>query len=159
MAQTILGDSFAPEKRGLAFSLYGITPICAPAIGPTLGGWITDNYSWGWIFYINVPVGIVALLLVSQLVEDPPYIARLKARLSGFDFIGFSLVESPHCLPLSSMRTYPGARQADGESCDRGVKPPSCSVPGVCSLVRRYVLAAGNGLGDYVCRLISAETK
>jgi DHA2 family multidrug resistance protein len=92
MAQSILGDSFAPEKRGLAFSLYGITTICAPAIGPTLGGWITDNYSWRWIFYINVPVGIVALLMVSQLVEDPPYIARLKARLSGFDFIGFSLL-------------------------------------------------------------------
>src|ERR1700693_1377804 len=92
MAQSILGDSFAPEKRGLAFSLYGITTICAPAIGPTLGGWITDNYSWRWIFYINVPVGIVALLLVYHLVEDPPYIARLKARLSGFDFIGFSLL-------------------------------------------------------------------
>jgi MFS transporter, DHA2 family, multidrug resistance protein len=92
MAQSILGDSFAPEKRGLAFSLYGITTICAPAIGPTLGGWITDNYSWRWIFYINVPVGILALILVYQLVEDPPYIARMKAGLSGFDFIGFSLL-------------------------------------------------------------------
>jgi DHA2 family multidrug resistance protein len=92
MAQSILGDSFAPEKRGLAFSLYGITTICAPAIGPTLGGWITDNYSWRWIFYINVPVGILALILVYQLIEDPPYIARLKARLSGFDYIGFSLL-------------------------------------------------------------------
>src|SRR5467141_3464126 len=92
MAQSILGDSFAPEKRGLAFSLYGITTICAPAIGPTLGGWITDNYSWRWIFYINVPVGILALILVYQFVEDPPYIAALKKRLSGFDFIGFSLL-------------------------------------------------------------------
>jgi DHA2 family multidrug resistance protein len=92
MAQSILGDSFAPEKRGLAFSLYGITTICAPAIGPTLGGWITDNYSWRWIFYINVPVGILALVLVYQLVEDPPYIARLKAGLSSFDFVGFSLL-------------------------------------------------------------------
>src|ERR1700678_3440578 len=92
MAQSILGDSFAPEKRGLAFSLYGITTICAPAIGPTLGGWITDNYSWRWIFYINVPVGILALILVYQLIEDPPYIARMKARLSGFDYIGFSLL-------------------------------------------------------------------
>src|SRR5271170_3358400 len=92
MAQSILGDSFAPEKRGLAFSLYGITTICAPAIGPTLGGWITDNYSWRWIFYINVPVGILALILVYQLVEDPPYITRLRARLSGFDYIGFSLL-------------------------------------------------------------------
>jgi MFS transporter, DHA2 family, multidrug resistance protein len=92
MAQSILGDSFAPEKRGLAFSLYGITTICAPAIGPTLGGWITDNYSWRWIFYINVPVGILALILVYQFVEDPPYIAALKKRLSNFDVIGFSLL-------------------------------------------------------------------
>ena len=92
MAQSILGDSFAPEKRGLAFSLYGITTICAPAIGPTLGGWITDNYSWRWIFYINVPVGILALVLVYQLIEDPPYITRLRKQLSGFDFIGFSLL-------------------------------------------------------------------
>jgi DHA2 family multidrug resistance protein len=92
MAQAILGDTFPPEKRGLAFALYGITAICAPAIGPTLGGWITDNYSWRWIFYINVPVGALALALVYQLVEDPPYIARLKQRLSGFDFIGFSLL-------------------------------------------------------------------
>ncbi len=92
MAQAILGDTFPPEKRGLAFALYGVTAICAPAIGPTLGGWITDNYSWRWVFYINVPVGVLALGLVYQLVEDPPYLARLKKRLSGFDFIGFSLL-------------------------------------------------------------------
>jgi DHA2 family multidrug resistance protein len=92
MAQAILGDTFPPEKRGLAFALYGVTAICAPAIGPTLGGWITDNYSWRWIFYINVPVGALALVLVYQLVEDPPYLARLKKQLSGFDFIGFSLL-------------------------------------------------------------------
>jgi MFS transporter, DHA2 family, multidrug resistance protein len=77
MAQAILGDTFPPEKRGLAFALYGITAICAPAIGPTLGGWITDSYSWRWVFYINVPVGALALFLVYQLVED---------------FIGFSLL-------------------------------------------------------------------
>jgi DHA2 family multidrug resistance protein len=92
MAQAILGDTFPPEKRGLAFALYGITAICAPAIGPTLGGWITDNYSWRWIFYINVPVGALALALVYQFVEDPPYLASLGKRLSGFDFIGFSLL-------------------------------------------------------------------
>jgi EmrB/QacA subfamily drug resistance transporter len=80
------------QKRGLAFALYGITAICAPAIGPTLGGWITDNYSWRWIFYINVPVGALALALVYQLVEDPPYVAGLRQRLSRFDFIGFSLL-------------------------------------------------------------------
>ena len=92
MAQAILGDTFPPEKRGLAFALYGVTAICAPAIGPTLGGWITDNYSWRWVFYINVPVGALALAAVYRLVEDPPYLARLKKRLSGFDFIGFSLL-------------------------------------------------------------------
>src|SRR5712672_4436151 len=92
MTQAILADTFPPEKRGLAFALYGITIVCAPAIGPTLGGWITDNYSWRWIFYINVPVGALALALVYQLVEDPPYLARLKKQLSGFDYIGFSLL-------------------------------------------------------------------
>src|SRR6202163_2267573 len=92
MAQAILGDSFPPAKRGLAFALYGITAICAPAIGPTLGGWITDSYSWRWVFYINVPVGALALFLVYQLVEDPPYLGRAKKKLAGFDFIGFSLL-------------------------------------------------------------------
>src|ERR1700752_4974207 len=92
MAQAILGDTFPPEKRGLAFALYGITAICAPAIGPTLGGWITDNYSWRWIFYINVPVGILAFFLVSQLLEDPPYLSRLKATIAKFDYIGFALL-------------------------------------------------------------------
>jgi len=92
MTQAILADTFPPEKRGLAFALYGITVICGPAIGPTLGGWITDNYSWRWIFYINVPVGILAVLLVSQLIEDPPYLSRLKATLARFDYIGFGLL-------------------------------------------------------------------
>src|SRR5258705_9549508 len=92
MAQAILGDTFPPKKRGLAFALYGVTAICAPAIGPTLGGWITANYSWRWVFYINVPVGALALALVYYLIEDPPYLARLQKKLSGFDFIGFSLL-------------------------------------------------------------------
>src|ERR1700756_946784 len=92
MAQAILADTFPPEKRGLAFALYGITIVCAPAIGPTMGGWITDNYSWRWIFYINVPVGILAVLLVYQLVEDPPYLSREKKRAGRFDYIGFALL-------------------------------------------------------------------
>src|ERR1700747_223717 len=92
MAQAILGDTFPPEKRGLAFALYGITAICAPAIGPTLGGWITDNYSWRWVFYINVPVGALALALVYQLVEDPPYLERMKQSIARFDYIGFALL-------------------------------------------------------------------
>ena len=92
VAQSILADSFPPEKRGLAFSVYGITAVCAPAIGPTLGGWLTDDYSWRWVFYINIPVGILAIFLVQQLVEDPPYLARLKKAVRKFDYIGFSLL-------------------------------------------------------------------
>jgi DHA2 family multidrug resistance protein len=92
MAQAILADSFPPQKRGLAFALYGITAIMAPTIGPTLGGWITDNYSWRWIFYINLPVGIVTLLLVLRLVEDPPYFAQAKSALARVDYIGISLL-------------------------------------------------------------------
>ncbi len=92
MAQAILADTFPPAKRGLAFALYGITAIMAPTIGPTLGGWITDNYSWRWIFYINLPVGIIALFLVLRLVEDPPYLAKLRGHGAGIDFIGISLL-------------------------------------------------------------------
>jgi MFS transporter, DHA2 family, multidrug resistance protein len=92
MAQAILADTFPPAKRGLAFALYGITIVCAPAIGPTLGGWITDNYSWRWIFYINVPVGILAVLLVYQLLQDPPYLSREKKGAGRFDYIGFALL-------------------------------------------------------------------
>jgi MFS transporter, DHA2 family, multidrug resistance protein len=92
MTQAILADTFPPAKRGLAFALYGVTAVCAPAIGPTLGGWLTDNYSWRWIFYINVPVGIVAVILVSQLVEDPPYLVREKGRRASFDFVGFGIL-------------------------------------------------------------------
>jgi DHA2 family multidrug resistance protein len=73
MAQAIMADSFEPRKRGLAFSLYGLVAVLAPSIGPTLGGWITDNYTWHWIFYINIPVGILALVLTQRLVEDPPW--------------------------------------------------------------------------------------
>ena len=92
MAQAILADTFPPEKRGLAFALYGVTVIVAPTIGPTLGGWITDNYTWRWIFFINLPVGILALLLVSRLIEDPPWARRMKGVLASFDYVGVSLL-------------------------------------------------------------------
>ena len=78
MAQAILADTFPPQKRGLAFALYGITAIMAPTIGPTLGGWITDNYSWRWIFYINLPVGILTLFLVRAWWR----IRRISSQLS-----------------------------------------------------------------------------
>ena len=92
MAQAILADTFPPHQRGLAFALYGITAVIAPTIGPTLGGWITFNYSWRWIFYINVPVGIVTWLLVRRFVEDPPYLKRLKSAGVKLDYIGISLL-------------------------------------------------------------------
>ena len=92
MAQAILADTFPPEKRGLAFALYGITAVVAPTIGPTLGGWITFNYSWRWIFFINLPVGIATLGLVFRMVEDPPYLGRLKAAGVKLDYIGLALL-------------------------------------------------------------------
>jgi len=92
MAQAILADTFPPQQRGLAFALYGITAIMAPTIGPTLGGWITFNYSWRWIFFINLPVGVITWLLVRRFVEDPPYLARLKAAGVKLDYIGIALL-------------------------------------------------------------------
>ena len=92
MAQAILADTFPPEKRGLAFALYGITAVVAPTIGPTLGGWITFNYSWRWIFLINLPVGLLTLGLVFRLIEDPPYLGRLKSAGVKLDYIGIALL-------------------------------------------------------------------
>lgn len=97
-AQAIMSDTFPPSKRGMAMSLYGIAVVFAPAIGPTLGGWITDNFSWRWVFLINVPVGMVVFSLIAALVRDPTTMtdARRAARNGGrrfsFDGIGFSLV-------------------------------------------------------------------
>ena len=92
MAQAILADTFPPEKRGLAFALYGITAVMAPTIGPTLGGWLTDNYSWRWIFYINLPVGLLTMFLVYRLVDDPPYLSARKGAGIRVDYIGISLL-------------------------------------------------------------------
>jgi DHA2 family multidrug resistance protein len=92
MAQAILADTFPPEKRGLAFSVYGVTAICAPSIGPTLGGWITDNYTWRWIFLMNLPVGLLALFLVFTFVEDPPFLKRTTVQESKIDYVGFGLL-------------------------------------------------------------------
>src|SRR5947208_11231107 len=90
MAQAILADTFPPTKPGLAFALYGITIVCAPAVGPTFGGWITDNYSWRWIFYINIPIGVLAVIMSNMFVEDPPYIR--EQRPGRIDYVGFSFM-------------------------------------------------------------------
>jgi MFS transporter, DHA2 family, multidrug resistance protein len=92
MAQAILADTFPPQQRGLAFGLYGITAVMAPTVGPTLGGWITDNYTWRWIFYINLPVGILALYLIYLLVQDPPYAKRTTRGGLKIDYIGIGLL-------------------------------------------------------------------
>ena len=99
--QAILNDTFSLEKRGMAFAVYGIAVVVAPTIGPWLGGWITDNFSWRWIFYINVPVGIISLLLTSLLIKDPPYMKRASLK-SGFriDYVGIGLIS----LGLGSMQ-------------------------------------------------------
>ena len=92
--QAILADTFPIEKRGQAFAVYGMAVVVAPAIGPTLGGWITDNFNWHWIFFINIPVGLLSLYLSNRMVEDPPHLKlrREQARHSKVDFMGLGLV-------------------------------------------------------------------
>src|ERR1700740_2321178 len=92
MAQAILNDTFPPEKRGSAFALYGISAVLAPTVGPMLGGWITDNYSWRWIFFITLPVVLLALYLTYTLVEDPPFLRRIKRGGIRVDYIGISML-------------------------------------------------------------------
>jgi DHA2 family multidrug resistance protein len=90
--QAILADTFPPAKRGMAFAVYGMAVVTAPAIGPTLGGWITDNFSWRWIFFINIPVGIISILLTTRLIQDPPYFRRRKLSETKIDYIGLGFV-------------------------------------------------------------------
>jgi DHA2 family multidrug resistance protein len=95
VSQAILRDTFPPEQLGAAFAVYGMVVVMAPAIGPTIGGWITDNYQWRWIFYMNVPVGMLSLLLVSRLIEDPEYLTSQLKKLRGhmsIDYIGIGLL-------------------------------------------------------------------
>jgi DHA2 family multidrug resistance protein len=90
--RAILADTFAPERRSMAFSIYGMAVVIAPAIGPTIGGWITDNYTWRWIFFLNIPIGILSLMLTSRIVEDPPYLKRMRKRRIPVDGAGLGLL-------------------------------------------------------------------
>ena len=117
--QSIILDTFEPAQRGRAFSVVAIAVILAPIVGPTLGGWITDNYSWRWVFFINVPVGIFAFFAVAALVEDPPWVQRARARIIDFDYIGLGLIG----LGLGSMQIM----------LDRGEDDDWFSSPLICT--------------------------
>jgi MFS transporter, DHA2 family, multidrug resistance protein len=90
--QAILADTFPVSKRGQAFALYGMAVVVAPAIGPTVGGWITDNFNWHWIFFINLPVGLLSLFLTQKMVEDPPYLKEERKVTGKVDFLGLGLI-------------------------------------------------------------------
>jgi DHA2 family multidrug resistance protein len=89
VSQAILRETFPQEEQGMAMGIYGVGVVMGPAIGPTLGGWLTTHYSWPWIFYVNVPVGLINLLLVSRFIEDPPYLIRESGKL---DLLGVGLL-------------------------------------------------------------------
>jgi MFS transporter, DHA2 family, multidrug resistance protein len=146
-AQAILADAFPPEKRGMGFSVYAMAVVFAPAIGPTLGGWITDNFNWRWIFYINVPVGIVSFALTSALIKDPPYLVERVKQLRGklrIDYVGIGLLT----LGLGFLQVVLDKGQEDDWFGSRGgldaapVRAPSTVVLNAA----RYPVQEGEGL-------------
>jgi DHA2 family multidrug resistance protein len=90
--QAILVDTFPPAKRGAGMAIYGMAVVVAPAIGPTLGGFITEHLSWRWVFFINVPVGLVSLYLTSRVVTDPPHLKEMRRHAGGIDYVGLGLI-------------------------------------------------------------------
>ena len=89
VSQAILRETFPPKEQAMAMGIFGVGVMLGPAIGPTLGGWLTDNYSWPWIFYINVPIGIINILMVMRFIDDPHYIVRQTGKV---DVLGLSLM-------------------------------------------------------------------
>src|ERR1700746_2090924 len=90
LSQAILLESFPPDKRGLAMAVFALGVVVAPVLGPTLGGWLTETYSWRWAFYINIPIGVLAIFMLSRFVPGPPYIKNAKP--GRIDAIGFGLL-------------------------------------------------------------------
>jgi MFS transporter, DHA2 family, multidrug resistance protein len=110
-SQAILADTFRPEKRGQAFAAYGLAVVFAPAIGPTVGGWITDNFSWRWVFLLNVPVAVILTMLAMRILADPPHDARGPAtRQDSTIPVSRSLLSA--CAPCRSCSTR--ARRTTG---------------------------------------------
>jgi DHA2 family multidrug resistance protein len=108
LSQAILLESFPPAKRGAAMALFGFGVVVAPVLGPTLGGWLTDTYSWRYAFYINIPVGMLAIFMINRFVHDPPYVRNAKA--GAFDNLGFALL----CLWSGSLQIVLDKGQEDG---------------------------------------------
>src|SRR5260370_9155701 len=117
-SQAILADSFKPAERGMAFAFYGIAVVFAPAIGPTLGGWITDNYSWHWVFLINVPISIRLYFLIAAMIEEPPHLVEERQRLKeqgvktdywGFGFLILGLGSLQYILDRGQEKDWVGS--------------------------------------------------
>src|SRR6516164_3319887 len=89
LSQAVLLEAFPPQDRGKAMGFWGLGIVVAPVLGPVLGGWLTDSYSWRWVFYINIPVGIISLLMTNEFVFDPPYLKRKAAQI---DYWGIGLL-------------------------------------------------------------------
>jgi DHA2 family multidrug resistance protein len=134
--QSIILDTFPPAQRGRAFAVVAIAVIIAPVIGPTLGGWITDTYSWRWVFLINIPVGILAFFAVTALVEDPPWVVRASQGRQHTDYIGLGLI----ALGLGSMQLM----------LDRGEDGDWFASP----LIRTYAIMAAVGLSGAIAWLL-----
>jgi DHA2 family multidrug resistance protein len=92
ISQAILLESFPPQKRGIAMGVFGMGVVVAPIVGPTLGGWLSDNFSWRWIFFINVPIGLLSVFLTSLLIQDPPYLVRRRLGEVRIDYLGLGLI-------------------------------------------------------------------
>jgi DHA2 family multidrug resistance protein len=138
--QSILSDTFEPKKRGMAFAIYGMAVVLAPAVGPTLGGYITDHSSWRWIFFLNVPVGILSLFLTSQIVTDPPWLKEAKRAKTPVDVVGLVLV----ALGLGSLEVV----------LDKGQEDDWFSSP---FIILFSVVAAVSLISFVVCELFTAH--
>ncbi|MDR3750918.1 MAG: DHA2 family efflux MFS transporter permease subunit [Terracidiphilus sp.] len=137
LAQSILLESFPPHQHGTAMAVYGMGIVVAPVIGPTLGGWITDSYSWRWIFYINLPVGLLALFMVNLFIEDPPYLRH--AFRGAIDYLGFGM-----------MAVWLGAMQL---VLDKGQEADWFEAPWICWVAAVSAIAlAGFIIREFMCR-------
>jgi DHA2 family multidrug resistance protein len=134
--QSMMVDTFPPAKRGAAFAAYGVVVIVGPILGPSLGGWITDNLSWHWVFLINVPIGALSLFLVRLFVEEPPALKKARKKLLkkglSIDFVGFALV----ALFLGSLEV----------TLDRGQREDWFSSP----MIIGFAIAAAAGLIAFI---------